>query len=422
MKNILRSRILTGVLISIVVLSGVLAAVMKNPAEKSYREYDPAELAGGSAETVIPIKNYNFLKIYDGEKGLFLCGKEDNENEYMLIDEEGNTVRTYTTEGTVYDICGKYAVTADSSDYAGILINLEDGSVLEKGIVEDWNNNTGDFLIRKNEELSVMNQKGKIIYSTSLKTVEQEENDDRLYYPEFADDDYINVFNEDKTADLINIRTGETVYHTGENEGVLKKEGDKWVVYQQNEDGTSVYSFLNEDFTEAFEGKKCLNYKASDGYFAFSELLEDGMDNKDKVYCPDGSEFNISRYGYQVRGFADNMVLVGKGTSLVNYVNLEGPDKGKSAYKSSDACERKFYNGMAPACKSTINEVYAETGIPEEEKSGTGLEWGFVDKNLNHVTDFAFDYVSDIENGYAVVGKYRHYNMHYGVIRLDGGK
>lgn len=84
----------------------------------------------------------------------------------------------------------------------------------------------------------------------------------------------------------------------------------------------------------------------------------------------------------------------------MEYITIAGENKG-AVSKHRELCMSAFEDGLATAgIRKGGNAGRMSDAIATESKN---YIFGFIDEEFNHVTDFIFDWASEIEEGFAAV-------------------
>lgn len=442
-SNILTSKIIFAFIIAIVLICiGLFLFQSSFNPEKNYnKEIDPAKIAGKDVRTVIPIKEYNYMEIFDSQKGIFIGGIEDYENEeyrYDFIDDNGEIIQSIEELGRLYTFTDKWLNFSKNEDEENRQILVDVNSVLQgKSEYKEYpsasvNCNNNHIMIDTGKNLKIMDADENLIFELSKDDLTQDKD---FVQAMFVDKPgYIVVNHKDKSSGIVNYITGEEEYRTMPNDQVLSYDGQKWVVYCKGSQGYEgnllLCTFLKDDYEPAFNGAICNGYMSNEKYISFREQIVGASLNSDKnleadiltnnerelVYDKDGNAYDYSRYGDSIRGIAGDILIVGEyGKTLKKYISLDEENKGERIATSKLLCFMDFDDGIAVACTSkgmNSDDLTLDMG------DRWGYKWGFVDKDFNKITKFDFDAAYETQNGYAVVGK----NYRLGVIDLKGAK
>ena len=409
MKNILKSKMILVFAVCVALLltlAGFLGKSIKDSGEKSY---DPAKLAGADVRTVIPIKDYNQIDIYDAEEGIFLAEKciyGDDDCRLDVIDSNGEVLKRYENMGSLYyfsednlffekenkDGTFSYIITEFTTD--------PDKKVREEVYSAAFENSlNGDLLLMKDNCYRFYDKDRNLIREMPVKDYNISTDRDEVNVGFTGTDEYARVRLNNGTWTVINYKTGETVYIAEKNQAVYRKICNKWVVYTDREDGMVDITFLNDDFTPAFDGQHCNDFVHNEKYIAFTPMDDKSLEKR--IYDSDGNQYEFPMFGKDVRGFVGDIVLLSKGGAKVSYVNMTGPDKGKAVANIFETCYMDFDDGVALSLRPETSEGPFPDLTYESEPFA---KCGYVDEDFKHLTKFNFDYAEMTQNGYAVVG------------------
>lgn len=206
---------------------------------------------------------------------------------------------------------------------------------------------------------------------------------------------------------LFNLETGEKLqfewgnYYLGtlgENILIFSSENPEVTI------NTDMYYFLNKDFEVNEEFGKVVNIRFDKkNRFLYFERMNDKLGEQNIPYIINDKLEVIYEGSTDTDfiGFAGDYAAFGTENNKVDYMALDSNKEdilGRSEYSFMD-----FDDGIAVAAIGEREEAEELSNIFRIGVQGNErYKFGFIDENMNHVTEFTFDNVWETQDGYAV--------------------
>jgi len=440
-SGILQSKFVRILLVVVAAAAGIVGIIGNNAGEiaESAGEKQLAklqEMIGPNAEIVIAPSTYSReIRILDGERGLFLA----LDGTYKIINTQGEVLAdTGCTEIVRRLEDGRWIMGPDV--HTDVIVDME--QVLTEGsfTMPEYPAEYDSIHIHEScEYYLVSNDKRDEVYSLPDNELIYKASGDVLsseYGLRFTDrKGYASYTRADGKDCLLNIFTGETEYVCGENErlpldgdignllGVMRPFFAKDKPGGKNQNFTY---FLDENYEVALDGaifnsidmiKISQEYRVAylaqeANYYNVEEKLRDDNFISDAVTVVLNEHGEVvykedETHDGSVRTILGDVVVVGDPREgLLDYYDLT---TGELLLGEEELlCFWDFEDGIAAA--EALPKDFKQTGyeerridIPHLERLYLEGKCGFVDENMQPLTDFVFDSVTATDNGYAVV-------------------
>ena len=422
-------------------LAGIVGIIGNNAGEiaESAGEKQLAklqEMIGPNAEIVIAPGTYNEeIRILDGERGLFLA----MDGTFKIINTQGEVLAdTGCTEIVRRLEDGRWIMGTDV--HTDVIVDIE--QVLAEGRynMPEYPAEYDSIHIHDSCEYYMVSSgtqdevyslpDNKLIYKASGDVLSSQ------YGLRFTDrKGYATYTRADGKDCLLNIFTGETEYVCGENES-LPLDGDIGNLlgimrpfFAKDKPGGKNQNFtyfLNENYEVALDGAifnsidrtqispeyRVAYLAQAANYYDVEEKLRDDSFNSAAVTVVLNEQGEVvykedEEHDGSVRTILGDVVVVGDPREgLLDYYDLT---TGELIMGDQELlCFRDFEDGIAAAealPKGFKEGDYddREIQVPHLERLYSEGRCGFVDENMQPLTDFVFDSVTATDNGYAVV-------------------
>ena len=204
---------------------------------------------------------------------------------------------------------------------------------------------------------------------------------------------------------LRNIYTGEVGCRLNENEYVRGYYAGHFVVeVTENPEDLlqSTHNYLLSDSFVRPEGIEDFAFYSGDREYIY--IYQEDVSSAEKIIDKTGQvAFEIKEdeeRGSFVGISNDQVIYTTKEAGVMEYITIAGENKG-AVSKHRELCMSAFEDGLATAgIRKGGNAGRMSDAIATESKN---YIFGFIDEEFNHVTDFIFDWASEIEEGFAAV-------------------
>jgi len=401
-----------------------------------YSREEMEELIGQSAETVFSIGLYDDIRIADAEKGVFLVRPvstgENSEPGFRLVNEKGEVL--YKILGTrVIDQAGKnFALKyGDGVLFFNTDMVLETGEPPKPYDSVELSECCNYVLLRRDGKAHVQDMDGNVLYSSHAHTWLS------------GKEDYVIEEDIDGLHHIVNMTTGETEYTAPQGVAIMGYSGGMWLLDSHNEfdDIDIIWSYgylLDDEYNITADSGIIsgwdLGGESSADYMSVQQELTVNYENRQEIGRSGGKRIRVYSHGNLVYDAVpetkyegtngshiryikgDILAASGYNETLIDYIDLT---TGETVIADSEIFSfMDLEDGIAAACicnKNQNTDSRSGSFLTNENKM-KDYSWGFVDKDLNPLTEFVFDGAYPTENGYAVVVK----DGQKGLIRLKG--
>lgn len=441
-SGILQSKFVRILLVVVAAAAGIVGIIGNNAGEiaESAGEKQLAklqEMIGPNAEIVIAPGTYNReIRILDGERGLFLA----LDGTYKIIDTQGEVLADTGCTHISEKLDDRFWIMAEEAGGIYCLVDMEqvltEGSFsfpeLPEGCEYTTVHQSGKYYMTNSPA-------GKQVYSipdNELIHTFSEETLKGEFGPRFTNrEGYVTYTRADGTDCVMNFYTGDIEYVCAEHENLAMDAeiGTLTAVrkpfFAKDKPGGKNQNFtyyLDENYEIALDGAifnsiDMINFSPeyrvaylaqAANYYDVEEKLRDDSFNSAAVTVVLNEQGEVvykedEEHDGSVRTILGDVVVVGDPReALLNYYDLT---TGELIMDDQELlCFRDFEDGIAAA--EALPKDFKQTGYEERRIGTPHLErlylegrCGFVDENMQPLTDFVFDSVTATDNGYAVV-------------------
>lgn len=373
------------------------------------------------------------MKIVNGEKEYFAVQAQSGKNEtyYTICDRQLKPLLE-TELSLTGEKVGRYLPMGNHKDQWWLL-DVETLELRETDLIEPVVHKSGEYMagqrkVKGQTSWVVERTKtGEILWEGSRSIVLPAQQ----WYAIFkaSDEEGSNAHDQ-----IINLRTGEVEYTAKEGESIIDGGLGYWKIYYDlywdyvgREEHFYCEYLLDGNYEAAFDGQLFGNLSLDGdfiyGYIREKEFLSDieklkfahieriGFTIRHFIWTPQGDEiYRTGSMYYDLLGIRGNYAVAENDRDQYELWIIE--DGGIS--RKIKAGKNFFYldaeDGFMRTVKKTGSNHFGLDlkNVPEDENQSTSYKasdyrWSFMDMNLETVLPFEYTYVSESENGFAVV-------------------